>query len=274
MRAALAPDAGDPLLSRPSGAPDGRGGCASYILMQTQEAAGLLADRRGDDLSPAHLLLAVIDQADSEAMALLAARGIDPGQLRRVALSQLGEPLDLPLIEMPPMIPAGYMDHPILGEDQLDPAAWHALVWRQRHLPLDALKSTRNWECLFNLEAQAAANLYRRLRLHPDQELSLADHHLRRVRELAHEAHPDLVPLPSPLVPPDSPPVTLSVMRVGRRRRHWQPRFLYFTIGWGTWFGNRWSGIRGRWDSAQTLIFAFRTRASYKGAPTLPRPPS
>jgi hypothetical protein len=49
--------------------------------------------------------------------------------------------------------------------------------------------------------------------------------------------------------------------------RHWQPRFLIFTIGWGTWFGNRWAGIRYRRDCIQTRLFAFRTRASYRGAP-------
>jgi hypothetical protein len=64
--------------------------------------------------------------------------------------------------------------------------------------------------------------------------------------------------------------LTVTPIRAGdpRFRRHWQPRFLSFTIGWGTWFGNRWAGIKRRRDWVRTRIFAFRTRASYRGAPT------
>jgi hypothetical protein len=52
-------------------------------------------------------------------------------------------------------------------------------------------------------------------------------------------------------------------------QRHWQPRYLSFTIGWGTWFRDRWAGVGDRWDWIQTRLFALRTRSSYKGGPDL-----
>lgn len=262
----LTPLGGGPLLPRPPGVRQARGGGASYLAMQTQQAAGQFAASRDEDLSPAHLVLAVVDQADSEAMGLLAGAGVDPVQLRRAALTQLGAPLDLPPIEMPPLTPAGYMDRPILAESELDPSAWQVLVWRQAHLPLGALKNSRDWRCLYDLESQSAYRLYRRLQLHPDQELSLAGHHLRRVQQIAHDACPGIV---SPLPPPrrrDGAPVIIPLTR-SDIPLHRRPRFLSFTIGWGTWFGNRWAGITGRWEWMQTRLFSLRTRASYKGAP-------
>jgi hypothetical protein len=42
------------------------------------------------------------------------------------------------------------------------------------------------------------------------------------------------------------------------------PWFLDFTIGWGNWFGNRWSGVNDRWEWVQTRRFAYRTRSSYR----------
>jgi hypothetical protein len=142
------------------------------------------------------------------------------------------------------------------------------LTWRQDHLPLGALRTVRDWECLRDLEDETVGRLYRSLRLHQDQELSLRTHHLMRVQQLAHEARADLVP---PVQPPKRIDVATVVtpIRVGdqRFRRHWQPSFLSFTIGWGTWFRGRWSGMKRRWESLQTRRFASRTRASYRGCP-------
>lgn len=259
---------GGPLLPRPPGVPEARGGGASYLCMQTQEATADFAASRGEDRSPAHLLLALIDQADTEAMSLLSRSGIDRDTVRRLALSELGAPTALPAIAIPSPVPAGYMDRPILTEPELDSRAWKVLTWRQGHLPLDALRTSRDWQCLHDLEDDIVRRLYRSLRLHEGQEISLGTHHLMRVQQIAHQARPDLVP---PLEPPRrvDAPIVATPIRVGdpRFHRHWQPSFLSFTIGWGTWFRNRWSGMKGRWEWLQARRFAFRTRASYRGCP-------
>lgn len=259
---------GGPLLPRPPGVPEARSGGASYLCMQTQEATTDFAASRGEDPSPAHLLLALIDQADAEAMSLLGRSGIDQDTIRRVALSELGAPTDLPAIAIPPPVPAGYMDRPILTEPELDSRAWKVLTWRQAHLPLDSLRTPRDWQRLRDLEDEQVRRLYRSLRLHQDQEVSLGTQHLMRVQHIAHGARSDLVP---PLPPPkriDAPTVATPI-RTGdtRFRRRWRPSFLSFTIGWGTWFRDRWSGMKRRWEWLQTRRFAFRTRASYRGCP-------
>jgi hypothetical protein len=104
---------GGPLLPRPPGVPEARGGGASYLCMQIQEATTDFATGRGEDRSPAHLLLALIDQADAEAISLLGRSGIDRDAARRVALSEFGAPTDLRAIAIPSPVPAGYMDRPI-----------------------------------------------------------------------------------------------------------------------------------------------------------------
>ncbi|MGH9077744.1 MAG: hypothetical protein ACRDY0_09895 [Acidimicrobiales bacterium] len=62
---------GDGLLPGHADDPADRGGGASYLLMQTQQAAHRLASERGVAPGPEHLFLAVLDQAEPEAMALL-----------------------------------------------------------------------------------------------------------------------------------------------------------------------------------------------------------
>jgi hypothetical protein len=266
--AALIPPNRGVLLARPAEPAKVYGGGSSYLCGQTQGAVSELAASRNEQQSPAHLLLAVIDQSDAEAMNLLEGAGIDPAEVRLTALKVMGAPLDLPPIQIPPLIAAGYWDRPILVEEELDEVAWKVLLWRQAHLPLDALRNSKDWECLRSLEVESARRVYRRLRLHEDQELSLFGHHLRRVQELAHNARPDLV-----AAPPD--PRQQGRFMGGRPLtredphfpRHWQPFFLSFTIGWACWFGNRWAGMKSRWSWLLTRAFAFRTRASYRGCP-------
>lgn len=246
---------GSVLMTRPDGVPPASGGGSSYLSMQTMQAAGEFASGRHEEESTAHLLVALIDQADSDVLDLMEQARINPGQARRLALSELAAPLDLPSIEIPPLTPAGYLDRPILDEAELDRAAWSMLTWRQAHLPLDALKGLRDWHCLYRLESQTARKVYRRLRLDADQELSLLGHHLRRVQSVAHEGQPEVVP---PVPPPrrHDGPLVATPLHVGDRRfrRHWQPRWLSFTIGWGTWFGNRCSGMKHRWHRLQTFV--------------------
>jgi len=266
--AALNPSNGGVLLPRPPDAPKATGGGASYLSMQTMQAASQFALSRNETVSAAHLLVAIIDQGEGDAMSLLDRAGIEPGQVRQTALAQLGAPTDLPAVEIPRLVAAGYLDRPILSEADLDSRAWQVLTWRQAHLPLDILRNPSDWKCLRRLECESARRMYRRLHLHEDQELSLLDHHLQRVQQIAHDARPDLVP---PVPPPrrlDRAPVAIQLNQGGPRRpRHRQLAFLSFTIGWGTWFGNRWSGIKRRRDWIQTQLFAFRTRTAYRDAP-------
>jgi hypothetical protein len=209
------------------------------------------------------MLLAIIDQAEPEAMRALADAGIDPSAARRTALKAIGQPLDLPVVGVPPLCPAGYEGRPILDEDQLDAQAWEVLTRRQNHLPLHAIRTGKDWDRLYRLEADTARRVYKHKRLDGDQELSLMLHHLRRVQGLAHGAHPDLVPARRPDIPGD-PYVPARSMSAGEIPDRRLPFFLDFLYNWGRWFGGRWSGITNRWERIQARRFALRTHTACK----------
>lgn len=254
---ALRPPGGEPLFRRPVDRPPDRGGGASYLVMQTQQAARQLASERDEIAAPEHLFLAIIDQADPEAVGLLIGAGLDPGVVRATALQILGAPADLAPIAMPALTPAGTMDRPSLPIDQLDPTAWAALCWRQDHLPLRRLQRRSHYEALEHLEFRACWKIASRRSLDDDQRYSLVRQHRDRVEQLAAQAKPDLVELRS--ARPRCATATMVPVRSGRR--HWR-RWLGFTVGWGTWFSNRWVGLRDRWFRARTLL-------DYRGAPQL-----
>lgn len=168
-------------------------------------------------------------------------------------------------------VPAGYLGQPVLPEAKLDRAAWEVLCWRQGHLPLRALRHVRDWGYLYHLESEAAERVYRRLRLHEDQERSLQEHHLRRVWDLAHQARPELVPAPAEANLPN-PGGALALTAPPSEERQadpWASRRLRpgFLAGWACWFGNRWAGIRYRWLWVNLRLFAVRTRSSYRHQP-------
>ena len=253
---ALRPPDGGLLFPRSAGPPPVHGGGASYLTMQTQQAARQLASQRGETATPEHLFLAVLDQADPEAVALLSHAGLDLSIIRTTALDILGAPSDLPPIAMPPLAPAGTMDRPPLSVDELDPAAWVALCWRQDHLPLRRLQRRSHYEALQHLESRACWRTTSKLGLDDDQRYSLSRHHLDRVEQLAAQARPDLVELRSSR---PQGPVAMSVATRRRPRLRW-PLRMNFTVGWGTWFSNRQVGLRDRW-------FRVLTISDYKGAP-------
>jgi hypothetical protein len=258
ISAALQPPAGGALFTRPSDPPSFHGGAASYLIVQTQEAAAHLAIQRGETVGPEHLLLAVIDQADPEAMALLSQAGLDVGAVRRAALVILRASSDLAPIPIPPLIPAGTMDRPSLPVSELDPRAWAALCWRQDHLPLGRLCRRSQYEALHHLEALAADRLASKLDLDADQRGSLPCHHLEQVTGKLVGAH---VELSERVAQPSLSGIPVGVM-VTRRSgwlRHYRHRWLGFTVGWGAWFSNRRVGMRHRW-------FRLRTVAYYRGA--------
>ncbi|MGH9128869.1 MAG: Clp protease N-terminal domain-containing protein [Acidimicrobiales bacterium] len=169
-----------------------RGGCG-YLAIQTQGAALQVASELGDTAGPAHLLLAVIDQAEPEAIALLTRAGLDTGAVRSVALESLAAPPDLPPISIPPLPPAGTDDRPPLPVGQLDPRAWGVLCWRQEHLPLRRVHRCSDVEALRHLESKASWRVTMQLGLDEDQRYSVIRHYLARVDVLAAQAVPGLV---------------------------------------------------------------------------------
>ena len=261
--AVLQPPSGAPLLARPADPPPSTGGGASYLSMQTREAASDLASKRGEITAPGHLLLAVIDQAEPEAIGLLTNAGIDLGAVRGTALDMLGAPRGLPAIPIPPLTPAGTLDRPALSEHELDPHAWEILTRRQARLPLDALRTPKDWYCLQSVEASAARRVAKRRGVNRDVELSLYIRHLEHVRRIAHQARPRLVPASRW----DEPSLGLPQ---GRTVTGWiddlrRPRMLDFTVGWGCWCSNRVGGINQKWLWLETRRFSLRTRSAYGG---------
>ena len=149
----LRPSEGGSLYPRRPGRPLVHGGVQSYLGAQEVHAAGEFAAGRGEPLTSAHLLLAIIDQADPETVELLDRAGIDPAAPRQVALGMIGASPGLARIPMAPLCPAGTMDRPPLAVPGLDPGAWAVLSWRQERLPLARLRRRGDWDALLHLEA-------------------------------------------------------------------------------------------------------------------------
>ncbi len=229
---------------------------AAYLLAQVQGGARMLAAIHGENAGPAHLLVALIDQATPEVLAALRLAGLNPATVRAAALAAIGQPADLPRVPLPALVPAGTMDRPPLPLWQLDTSAWAALAWRQEHLPLRRLGRRSDWSSLSNLEHRTAERVADKLGLDDDQRCSLAHHHMAEVERRVAQARPGLVPQ-RPGRPVARPVLGRSTAKRWRRR----PRFLNFTVGWGTWFGNRRTGLRNAW-------FRARTARAYRGAPS------
>jgi hypothetical protein len=226
-----------------------RGGRASFVVMQTQGAAIRFASERGETASAEHLLLAVLDQGEPEALESLRLAGLDLMAVREAALASLGAPRDLPPMAMPPLTPAGTLDRPPLPVEQLDARAWSLLSWRQDNLPLNQVRREEHYAALRRLETRAVWRVSDKLELDDDQRYSLVTHHLERVEQRAAKANPNSLPQRSLELPHDF--ATTGVAR--GRRRLFRPRWLNFTVGWGTWLGNRRVGLRNRWFQLRTL---------------------
>jgi len=207
-------------------------------------------------LLPEHLLVAVIDQGDSEALAGLARAGLEAGAVRLAALGLLGVSTDLGPLVMPPLTPAGTAGRPPLAVEELDPRAWQILTWRQQHLPLNRLRRIGDWHALSSLERRAAWRVADRLQLDDDQRYSLYARHYEAAETLAHAAHPQLVETRDQL--------RRRASETGWLRQPWSgwerlaPSFM---VGWPTWFANRRVGLRDRW-------FRLLTWSFYRGQPT------
>jgi hypothetical protein len=217
--------------------------------MQTQQAAGHFAAERDEITGPEHLLLAVIDQGDPEALEALDRARLDRATVRRVALAVLNSPDDLPHISMPALTPAGTAGRPPLSVGELNKEAWSALCWRQEHLPLDKVKRLGDRDSLRQLESRAAMRISSKLNLDDDQRYSLLSHHSHRVEQRT-------APAKSEVTAPQSrasTPVPRILMTVSGRRRPHLPGWLRFTVGWGVWFGNRRIELGNQWFHLRAL---------------------
>jgi Clp amino terminal domain, pathogenicity island component len=243
------------LLPKLADPPTVHGGGASYLAMQTQQAASQLASGRDETVGAEHLLVAVIDQREPEAMAALSQGGLDSGALRHVAVTILGA-ADLPVIVMPPLTPAGTVDRPPLPVDQLDPRAWSVLRWRQEHLPLRHVRGPNDWGALSHLEHQAAWRIADRLGVDDDQRYSLSAQHYREVDRRAHEAKPAVFETIEQAAERNH---GQEIQRLRRSRPKILPNFM---VGWPTWFANRRAGLRDK-------RFWLLTRSAYRGQPAL-----
>jgi hypothetical protein len=260
VAAALTLDDEVPLRSVITAADGVPGGAATYVNLQAQHGARQLAESRGEALRTEHLAIVLVDQAAPDAMGLLARAGINTGTVRKAALEGLGAPPDLPEVRLPPFIPAGTLDRPPLPVAELDQRAWAALCWRQNHLPLRHLRRQQNWASLQHLERKAVWRVASRLHLDDDQRYSLYRQHSEHVEARASLARPDLVPQRKS-DGHDSVIETAAMFgRIAHRPR--RRRILPFTVGWGTWFSNRWIGLRNKW-------FRLRTLRAYRGVPGL-----
>jgi hypothetical protein len=255
LRAAVTADA--PVLGAATG--NSPYGGLGHLHMQAQRAAMALAESRDEQVSPEHLLIALLDQGTPSVLEALSRAGLDPVTVRQAAATAIGAP-GLPPVELPAATPAGTMDRAPLPVSELDGRAWAALRWRQDHLPVGRLRRPSDREALLHLERSEALRVADRLAVDDDQRYSLISHHAGEVGRRVERARPDL---PQPASARDRAEARTTALARRHRRRPGRTLALRnVTVGWGTWFGNRRVGLRDRW-------FRLRTTSSYWGAPQL-----
>jgi hypothetical protein len=254
---ALRPPSGGQVLALPPYPGLPRASRGGYLCIQVQEAAQQLATQRSEAVGPAHLCLAVIDQAEPEAIGLLTQAGLNGQTVRKVALEVLGAPLDLPALSMPPLTPAGTMDRAALSVTELDPIAWATLLRRQDRLPLALVHRRSQYEALRHLESEAVWRVASKLSLDDDQRYSLAYWHLERVDRLAAAVVPGVEQVIRRQA--SGYPVGELLTDGSRHRVFYRHRGLRWMSGWGAWFSNRGAGLTNRW-------FLVRTIAHSRGA--------
>ena len=247
---------GGPMFPDTAGTPGLRGGSNGHLATQAIAAGEELARQRGERCGPAHLLVAVIDQADPEVTAAFgAADQISDARLE--ALRVLGAAAETPALRMPPLTPAGTWDRAALEIADLNPGAWAALCWRQQRLPLSHLKRRWQWAALDSLEQRAAWRVASAFGVDDDQRYSLLRHHMDHVEAIAHAAHSDLVGTRQQRRDRQQSGPSVNIVSRGRRRHRVVPNFM---VGWPCWFKNRWHGM-------QVKYFRLLTFPTYRGEP-------
>jgi hypothetical protein len=246
---------GLPLLDAVASATSSTVTSAGYLHMQVQGAARTFAAARGQQPSPEHLLIALLDQGDPEVLEALSLAGLDRDEIRRTALTAIGATGEEPLLTFPALDPAGTLDRPPLPAADLDSRAWTVLRWRQDHLPLHHVRGPSDAQALCRLERSAVSRLADQLRLGDDQRYSLMHHHIREVERRAGIERPALAGGGRRL---GTQAVAAALPLPRRTHRH--PAALNVTVGWGAWLGNRQVSVRDHW-------FRIRTAGDYRDCP-------
>jgi len=222
--------------------------------MQVQGAANDWSLGRGEDTTPEHLLVALIDQGNPGVVRALGAAHLDATVVRRRVLEAMGASPNTDPIAMPLFTAAGCGDRPPLPVDELPQDVWTALQQRQERLPLRRLHRRWHSGSLYHVERRAAWRLASRHGADLDQCHSLVHHHNHEVQRRMADAAPDLVQVHHPRSWTGGAPVPVLM-----RKRTWRTQTLRWMFsGWGCWFQNRVVSIRTAWFKATTLHYYWR----------------
>jgi hypothetical protein len=168
---------------------------------------------------------------------------------------------DLPGRPHAPSVRLQMVDHPpsAISDDELDPEAWAALKSRQERLPLDRLHRRQDWECLRQVEVDAAHRVADRRDLSQDQRWKLSTRHLVEVERRAIAQAPELVETIEQMIARD-----LLRTRENWIDRWWWRHMPMWWAGWPTWFRNRLAGMRGLVRRYRQSRFRRATRTYYQ----------
>ena len=234
-----------------------------YLGSQAVRAATKFADSRQELFAPAHLLLAVLDQADAEVVERLNGAGIDPARPRLWRLRCWGHPRTLPWSPCRRCARPAHTTARPCRSTSLTRRHGACCVGARATYPLAVSSARATGTRSSSLEHRAAWRTADRRGLDDDQRYSLLSHHHDRVEALAHEARPDLVETRQQLKQRSQRSIPRLVHQ--QRPRAWQRIAPNFMVGWPTWFSNRHAGLRDKY-------FRLVTAPAYRGQPAV-RPP-
>ena len=140
------------------------------------------------------------------------------------------------------------MHGPALVSD-LPADVWAALHHRQDRIPFHRIRTRSDWYALNGIEQQAVKRLAKQHHLTDNERQSLLRHHLDFFDRNAGSAAPSVAATIYPHGLEGEAFIGYCTVRLHRHRRR-----RVISVGWGTWFGNRWVTIRSAW---------FRLRVRY-----------
>jgi hypothetical protein len=218
----------------------GTGAMVDFRARQITGSAQQWAAADNTKVSPAHLLVALAEQAAPDVVDACTTAAIDLAAARDCALHELG--WSHPRM-LEPLEPAGTMDRPPLPLSDLPEAVWAELRDRQRRLPIRRLRHAWQAYALCHNEDRMARRIVNRHDVSNDERYSLLHYHFDTVKGLAAEAVPEILPPPGPR------PGFLTSANVAHlhRRHRFVRRHFAWLGGWACWFGNRRAGLRDRW---------------------------
>jgi hypothetical protein len=127
---------------------------------------------------------------------------------------------------------------PVLPVTELNNRAWSLMCQRQERLAIDKVRSRSERAMLIRLEDRAAIKAARRCALGRLESNSLVVRHRSEVKRRLDES----IPMFSDF--DERTRLTGARNSVRYRSRARGPDLISFTVGWGTWFRNRQTGLR------------------------------